>query len=359
MLGNLLETIGKHEEAREAYQKSAEHSAPGDQLTSARLCRLTATSWQAQREIREALRNYAIAESVLELKATESNPEVWQEWLQIQLERMWAHYWVAEVEQMSELASRLGAAVRQWGTLDQQAHFISCMVTVRFRQNRYVIDDETLSIARSYLAAAKDCGNLREISQAHFSVGFSYLWRDEYTHAEENLQLSLQLATRTGNIELQVLPLTYLTLLHRKLAHIAETQQYADQSLRAATAGKMHPYIGMAKANFAWLALKASDPARAKKEAGSALQHWENAKAAYPFQWAALWVLIKLETEASNTVEAVGHSRALLAMTQQRLPRELEAMAEACVQAWDENRPSVASEHLSKLTAIAQAMKYV
>ena len=177
--------------------------------------------------------------------------------------------------------------------------------------------------------------------------------------AEEHLQAAQMMSKQTGDVALQSLNLTYLTVLSRKRGQLEETQQFSSQALAVATALQRPEYIGMAKANLAWVAWREGNFLEAQANGLAALELWRSSQSIYPFQWAALWPLIGVALTQDQFAEAVEHARLLLAPQQQLLPDTLNALVEAIILSWDAGKSEVARPHLRQAAALAQEMGYL
>ena len=74
--------------------------------------------------------------------------------------------------------------------------------------------------------------------------------------AEENLRRALSIWERTGDVASQAACQTYLTVLARLAGDLDLVRQRATEALKAATLANAVQYIGAAKANLAWTALR-------------------------------------------------------------------------------------------------------
>src|SRR3990172_4753300 len=70
------------------------------------------------------------------------SPEVWREWIQNRLERIWFHYTRNETADIEALTAEIRPVLEQYGTADQKARFFSGSVLMVFRRDRYVISKE-------------------------------------------------------------------------------------------------------------------------------------------------------------------------------------------------------------------------
>jgi DNA-binding SARP family transcriptional activator/tetratricopeptide (TPR) repeat protein len=361
-LGDVQEWTGEHDKARESYEQALAGVPKGDPIRQARLQRKMGNIWRLQRRYEKAIQAYERAESVLGKVSTGSAPERWQEWVQIQLERMWLHYWLGEWHHISALADQVRPVVEQHGTPTQCISFFLSSASMYSRRDRYVVSAETLAFCQTALAISQESESLAEIAWARFMLGFSQLWCGNLDEAEKQMQEALELAQRTGDVVHQSRCLTYLTILHRKRSHLDEARQYVSRSQAAARAARMVEYTGMAQANRAWLAWCEGDLAQAEADGRAALELWRQLPASHSscaFQWTALWPLIGVAVAQEQTAEASGYARALLDSTQQRLPGNLETAVGQAARAFEEAGAETAHTHLVQAIELAQELGYL
>ena len=257
-LGQILSITGRHTEARETLSKAL--TFIGEQpLKHARVHRLIATTWMVQRRTEEALKTLDIAETHLQQKGDERSAEWWDEYLKLQLERAWAFYWRADLDQLVDVTTRTQPFIERYGTKEQQARFFHMMMLYHLRRERYSPTAQTEEYADTALALIENSDDVAEETTIRFGSGFVYLWLSDFKLAEEHFLVSLQLARRRGDSLHQVLCLTYLTLLHRQLGDVEKALDYNTQAMECATAAQMSTYEAMARANSGWLAWRRGD----------------------------------------------------------------------------------------------------
>jgi predicted ATPase len=361
-LGDVLEWTGEHDQARAAYVEALGQVPGGDLFWKSHLHRKVGNVERLQRRYADAFQAYALAEAALEEEAIESSPEWQEEWVQIQLERMWMYYWLGQWSQMSELASQVHSSVEQYGTPTQCVSFFLCLASRNNRRDRYFVSDDTLAFCQTALAISLETEDPSQIAWARFLLGFTELWHGDLDGAEKQMQAALALAEQTGDIVHQSRCLTYLTVLYRKQGQVDQVRKYVSRSLAAATAGEMDEYIGMAKANLAWLAWREGELTQAEADGRAALELWQQLPSAHSscaFQWAALWPLIGAALAHNRTSEAIEWAKGLLEPTQQCLPAPLTAAVEKAILSWKEGNPQAAHAKLSRALALAQEMDYL
>ena len=358
-LGDVFTLTVQLDEARKAYQEALACVPTFDRIKQAHLHRKYAQTWTIQRRFEEALQAHSIAEAALEGESAERTPEWWQAWIEIQRDRIENHYWLAQLHEMTELVEKTRPMVDRYGSQVQRASFFQSLIYMNFRRDRYVISEETLEYAQLLLAARLELENETDIAYARFLLGFAYLWHVDLDMAEEQLQAAQMMSKQTGDVALQSLNLTYLTVLSRKRGQLEETRQFSSQALAVATALQRPEYIGMAKANLAWVAWREGNLPEAQANGLAALELWRPLQIVYMLHWAALWPLIGIALTQDQLAEAVDFARLLLAPQQQSLPDALNALVEAVIWSWDAGQLEVARTHLQQAAALAQEMNYL
>src|SRR6185436_19347557 len=134
--------------------------------------------------------------------------------------------------------------------------------------------EETVKYSEAALLAIAGSEDVGEVTAIQFGTGFVALWLGEFGKAEKHLSKALQMAKRRGDSLNQVLCLTYLAVTHRKLRNTEKVNEYNSQAMELATKARLVPYIAMARANFAWLALADGDYSGAQTAAQAVIE-WQ------------------------------------------------------------------------------------
>ncbi len=358
-LGDVLELTGRHEQAREVFQTALQHVQDHDQICQARLYRKTGKTWEPQREYAQANAAYERAEQILGPPPGDSADKWWQEWVQIQLLRMWILHWRGQWQQMNPFLDKVRPAVERHGTPAQRSKFFTALVLMAFGRDRYRVSDETLANALAALTAIQEAGTPSEIALTRVIAGLAHLWRRELDAAEEQMQTALTLVERTGDITVQSRCLAYLAVVYRLRGQAEETRKYCERGMEVATQAQLLEDIGMARANLAWLALRAGNLAQAQEHGLAALALWRQLPLAMSTQWLALEPLTAVALAQGRIVDAVACARALLAPTQQRLPDNLAVPLAAAIQAWDAGDKTAARTTLIRVAQLAQQSGYL
>jgi predicted ATPase len=334
-LGDVLALVGRHEEARESYARGLRDAAPERGLERARLHRKMGKAWETHHAHEEASSAYRDAEQALGAAPVPEDSEAWwNEWLHIQIERLSVFYWMARLDEMEALSRRIQPAVERHATPLQRARFFEVRVQRNLRAERYLASEETVRFARDYLAASEASGDGDESAEAGCVLACVLLWHGKLEEAAARMLATVERARRTGDVTLEARGLTYLTQIHRRRQALEATRDCAERSLRAAEAGNMTSYVGAARANLGWVALREGRPEEAERHCQAALQLWGATSLIYPFEWMALFPLVALELQSPRPLDAMRRVERLLHSTQQRLTATLaSALQEAQVAA--------------------------
>lgn len=357
-LGNILLITGQHDEAREAFQKALAKVSADEKVICARLHRSIGKAWQTQRQSEVALKVLTTAEEALGSESSDSDTEWWQEWLQIKLERMWVFYWQARVEELNELAVKIRPIVERFGSETQRGMFYHALMLYSLRRDRYVTSEEALGYAEAALEAIRGADSSEEVTAIQFGNAFCHFWLGDFDRAEERLKETLHIANRRGDSLNRVLCLTYLVVIYRKRGQLEETLKYIPEALEAATAARLSPYIGMAKANLGWVAWRKNDYAETIKHCREAVELWQQG-GTYPLQWAGLLPLMGATLIKNNISEAVECARLLLAPAQQKMPDELSEVVEDAIKAWESDDIESSRMLLTKGIELATELSYL
>jgi DNA-binding SARP family transcriptional activator/tetratricopeptide (TPR) repeat protein len=358
-LGDVLGLRAQHEEALQAYRSAQARTPSEERVWQARLHRKEGSVLREQRMYADALAACHRAEVALGERPDADDDRWWAEWLEVQVDRVWAHYWLAQWPEMNELVNKARPVVQERGSVASRARFLMASCLMHLRKDRYSVSDEMLANSREALAASEEWGSLKSRIDCQFELGFLHLWRREFDEAEENLQIALRLAETAGVLPMRTLGLTYLTILRRFRGQINEVRSYAMNAQAAAEAAHMPDYVAAAKGNQAWVAWRRPDLSAAEQRGQEALCIWRQSPLVYPFQWLALWPLITVVLARGREDEVWAYAQALLESTQQRLPDELNNALVAALQTKAEGRAGDARAHLDRALVLASEMGYL
>ena len=358
-MGDIHALTGRLEQARRAYGRALTGVSSSERIRRANLSCKIGNTWETQRNNDAALHSYTQAENALGQEPTEAHPEWWQQWIEIQRNRLQVHYWLDHMSEMTELIEKVQPIVEQHGGADQQATFFQNVCLMTMRREHYVVSDEALGYAQAALVASQEAGNAIVTAWARFNLGGAYLQRDNYVEAEDCLQAAAAIGEQTGNVMLQVKSLAFLALLYRRRGQVPQTQRYYARAESLAQLVQDAEFLGMARAASAWIAWRQGDLAKAQADGEAALECWRQTEVVHPFQWTALWPLIGAALSQNRVASAVGYAQALLASGQQRLPDALTADLEAATSTWKASQKETARASLQRATSLAQRQGYL
>jgi len=356
-MGDIQKLHKEHEGARASYSTSLAALPRSAKVRRSRLLRKLGTTLISQYRYQDALDMYGEAEAALGSEPQE-DAAWWQEWLEVQLHRTRAHYWLGEWAAIQTLSAKVRPVLEQYGTPLQLSRFHQSLFQMIVLRDHYVPSPEALFHARVAYEAALESGHSVEIAVMQASVGFCHFLRNELGEAEQLIASSLEQAKKTGDRVQCVRCLAYLGLTYRKKHEVLKTRELTLETCREATEARMPEYLGVAEANLAWLAYLEGDLERAVLEAKNALAHWQ-ASAGYRLRWTALFPLIAASYELGKVHEALSVVGDLLSPEQQRLPDEIDMEVRSTVDAISTSDIGLAKVCLKKLIHLAKQAHFL
>ena len=376
---DVLTVLGRPEQARHVLEEATRAMAAGHPVWSARLLWKTARTLEIAHRHHEALAAYDQAEVVLGSEPSraavtpslpsrwplaasdESESSWWHQWVQLQVERVWVHYWLADVEAMTMRVERVRSIVEARGTAPQRARFFQALTHANLRRERYVVSMQTVELARSSLAAAEEADDDSLVAYAQFVLAFQLLFSGAVRTAAPVMRAALAGAETTGDVALQTRCETYLTVLGRLIGDLDMARQHARRALELAGRLGMQDYLGAAYANLGWLAWREGRTDDAVRETTAALANWSELaqRYPYPFQWLARLHGMAERLAAGAVGDAIEHARVVLEQVQHRLPDVISLPLIEAVAAWERGDAEIAAERVRSSLAGAQSAKYL
>ncbi len=358
-IGDVHEIQVNHEDALQAYTNAHTWITQKDPVWEARLHRKSAIALREQRLYPQALEACRRAESALGEPPCESSCLWDDEWLEVQVEQIWTHYWLAQWPEMDTLLNKFQPVIQAHANPAIRLRFLWASCLLQLRKDRYRVSDEMLDDAREGLVLSHESGSLKTRIEWNFELGFLLLWRRELEEAEEYLNTALELAEFGKFLPIRTLSLTYLTILNRFLGRVERVFDCATRAREAAEAAHMPDYVAAAKGNQAWLDWRRGDLIIVEQAGQEAMNLWRMSPLVYPFQWQALWPLIGTTLVQGNDFETLIYVKALLETTQQLLPEMLDSLLQAAVQADVKSQAEVSRSYLDRAVVFAQQMGYL
>ena len=352
-LGNMLQLMGAYDEAHQAFDQALQRVPLKSVIDQARLYRKQGSTWDSQRVAEEALRLQTLSENTLGTPPVPDDREWWQEWIAIQMGQITALYFSGQLKPKLQRIARTRVVVEKNGRPDQQVDFYGSIGMAYLQRDRFLPSDETLVIHQRRLAAAVDFGDPNKIGSGHFNLGFCRLWRDELDLAEEQLQAALALGKQLGNLLLETMCQTYLSVVTRKHGFVDETERRALEALDAANAVAIPFYIAIVQSNLSWVAWRRQEFAEAKNQAQRALDVLQRVDG-LAFLWLACWPLFGAAIKEGRLVEAMTQAKLMLEPIRHPLPDAISAALRDAIQAEDEGDEVMMHTHLLRAFQLAQ-----
>ena len=322
-LGDILVRVGQHEAGRAAYEEGLAR-LPGDQLTwRARLLNRIGNTWIVTRRFDQALESFKSAEIALGDTPEESDTERFNQWLDLQLDSLWAYYWMNDVPSMNTIIERLEPVVERLGTAVQRANYYLRILSMEYRRDRYWPEDLTLQHGQLCVTAAQESGELVTLGYALFGLGFCHMWRMELDESETFLKEGLAVGERIGDMERRLLCSSYLTLTYRRKKEIEAVKSWANRSLVIACEANMSLYQAVALANQSWVSFMEGDLEQAEEFAHQAQATFRKTPV-YPVLSVYIWPLLAVSLHNNQLDQAAELAEVLIHPGQHRIPENLE-----------------------------------
>ena len=358
-LGDVLTLVGRHDEAREAFDRARTLLTDPESVWQSRLHRKSALSHNLQRHYDATRRALDAAEGELSRSAKTSSSEWWEEKVQLQLERMFLFYWQGMATEMRALAAQYRSAVEVRGSAAQRGRFFQMLALSLLTGSRYRPSEECLKLAELAVSESQGSPNLSEAAHIRFVLGFVHLWSRNFEDTIEQLGVALGQAERIGDLVVQARCVTYLAVAHRCSHHIEDAATCAERARELAIRLHMVEYIAMAEATLAWVAWRRGNHIEAETLAEKALQLWHGMDDPYGFDWMALWPLIAITVSQNDSVRAIGFVRGLVDEHQHPLPDKLSTPIHAALAEWQNGSCGAAASHVAAAVKLAEELNYL
>ncbi|MDI1430203.1 serine/threonine-protein kinase PknK [Polyangium sorediatum] len=355
--GDMLALAARHEEALSAYDAALAENPAATPMDRARRLRKGGETWKARKQLSLALVLYQRAEA--SLAGAPRTRAWWNEWLRIQMERLFVYYLQGNMQALAALRAAVEPDVMAWGTAQIRARYYDRCAMLNLRCERYRVSKETLRCMRQSVAAARKGRDVHDLLGAEFDFGIILWLGVRLRKADLQMLQVLEGAKRAEYHEFQTRSAAYLAVISRRQAQTELTRERAEESLRLARQGQMREYIGVALANLAWVARRNDDCAEAERLGCAALAQWQLiGELAFPFQWLARLPLFAALLARGDLPGAVEQLRAVLAPNQQRLPSPIESVLVKAIDAFAEQQEDRAVSDLRAAFRVLRKLGY-
>ncbi|MBS1811693.1 MAG: hypothetical protein JST84_26265 [Acidobacteria bacterium] len=334
-IGDVYKRVGQHEAARAQYARAHDLQAAQpqpDRLLQARVQRKSGATLTPERQFAAADVIWDNAEQLLGTLSDESDQALWDEWIEIQVERTWRYYWEAATDEMEQICDRVLPLVERRGTPAQQARALGVYTLYFFRRERLVVSDATIALQRKVLHYAQEAKSPPLECDAYFGLGFYHLFRRELPEAEENLRAAYALAERMGAPVHIARSANYLMFLARMRGQVEKARSYFPTILNNNWAGPMADYTVQVYACEAWMAWRAGDWDTTEAKVEAAIARIAHGWKVYPLKWTALFPALGAAVSKKQMEKAAEWAQLLLAPDQMALPADLTAVLETGIQ---------------------------
>lgn len=354
--GDILERIGRHQEAEHAYQQARNTVPVQETLTRARLSRKIAVTLDYPPHLADADRAYREAEDLLERTESKARQAWRDEWVQTHLGHLQIFFLLGEWQEMTRMIEHIQPLLEEHGTAAQRATFLAQVAMRDAVRDHYVVAPATLATCQRGLEASLETGDPHLIGTARFVLGYGFFLSDKFDQADEELRAALAAGEQVGDAELVArCRLHFLPLVWRRRGQVEAVRSVVAQ----ASAQGERRYAGVFAAQHAWIAWRAGNLEAAEEYGRAALEAWRTPRKVYEYQWTGLWPLIDVTLSREQIAEAMDYARLLLAPTQQRPPETLHTALAAALEAEEGGQLQVAQPLLRQALALAQDLGYL
>ncbi|MCP5098375.1 MAG: tetratricopeptide repeat protein, partial [Chloroflexi bacterium] len=359
LLGDVLALTGGHEVAQEMFETAVFH-AKGI-IWQSQLYRKIADTWQVRLKFEGAFQAFQEAEAGLGQPEEAASLDWWQEWLWVQIDRLWVLFWSVQIDTLAELTVRIQPLIARYGLTIQRGLFSQGLVLLALWRDRFVITQGTIRDAQDAVFDITASGKLKQIAFARFVLGLAHLhcgWHGNLDEAETALQKALDEAVLIGDVVLQSRCLIYLTKVYRRKQDVEQVRAYVSRTIEVATQAHMENYIYFAQAHAAWIGWQERDFQFSLKNAQEAITYFQTVLRG-PHLGEAIWPMIGVNMEQGDLGTAVNCAKLLLDPKEMRMPDCVMASLQQALVAWEHNQPNTTHAHLNHALQLAQTYHYL
>jgi adenylate cyclase len=358
-LGDVLVLVGQSEEARSAYASAQSQIGDADRIWQARLRRKTGKAWERQRQHGAALQAYEQAKASLGPQRSESDRDWWHEWVAVDVDRVWTCIWNrCAYAEVSELARKAKPMVEQFGTPAQRASFFRSLVRMSDLPDCVARDPQTESYALAAVAASEETGNLDEIAQSLYYLGYLHARFQASDRALDELESALTMAERIGDPYLQLDCMGMLADAYRMRGKVEDVRRLVARCLSLARRLGGIEWEGSTLAHLAWLAWRDGNPVEAQRYVAETRAAWRGV-IDVGLRGLALWLEVPMALDRGDLAAAINAARELSRPTDASASAALAAEVDGAVAAWDAGDAEAARAHLDVANRLVQEMGYL
>ena len=331
-LGELLERMALHAEARAALE-SALVEGGHDPISEAHIVRLIGQSHRLEADFDAAHEAYDRAEQILQ--RVHDDEAAAREWIRVQKERAMALYFGGRGRELPAHNARVAPVVAMHGTAAQQADHLYGQVLSSFVDDRFIVPESTVSMARRALDLAERGADPGRVAEGRFVLGFALLWADQIPEAADTLTRAAEETTRLGAVTEGCRARAYRAIALRRLGDVEGAADAALDALAAAQSLGSGYYAGHALAVSCWVAWKRGEDCDPR--GGEAFDSWgefemDGASGLdTEFAWLAVWPRAAAALQRGDDDAAADHLRYLMTPWERPLPADVRHAVEAAL----------------------------
>ena len=367
-LAQVFWRTGRRGDGRKVLREAIELAGPGDILQAARLYVLLGQMEIDEQRYDAAAVAYDSAEQLLGDRPWDNDEAAAAQWLEVMVVgRAQLHLHRKEPELALAVLDAARPVLDARGSDAHKHLFYRHLAWQQALQSGWRVDKHVIANARRALAAASAGGDdsnwYREkapaTAWAALWLGFFLMLHDEQQEAAEQLEISLGMADRSGDVILRAAALFCLAITALRRHDVPAVRLLGPQAVAAGEVAGLPVFVAAAKACLAWLAWQDQHPDEVVARADEAALLWRTALGSLTFcKWLYLWPLVALRLGGGQVALAVKAGREMLDSSQQRFPDELEEMVTSGCAAWDKGDAKLAREKLTEALQLARELHY-
>ena len=325
--GDVALELRQYTGAQDAYRQALSF-ASNPSVAMGRLHRKLAGAFQRDYDRSQA--HLTAARGALEA-ADRSDPEYRSEWLQMNLDTMWVHYWKQETASLLSIAESILPEVERFGTERQRASLHFNLSVGLMQRHRYVTGATELEHVDEALRLYEKLDSRPNVAMCRFVRSMILLFSGNLLEAEAGFEAVLAISEKATSVTIRIRALTFLCILHRRNRSRERVRKLATAVYSLASEHDMLEYQGTAMANLAWVAFQDGALSECERLARAAIAAWD-ASPLNVFRWTGLLPLmatvVNRPERPSDGQELAGIADSLLDVSQQLLPAPLSQQLE-------------------------------
>lgn len=362
-LGDIQELNGRHPDSRQSFEKALTLTEKNEKMDRARLLGKIGVSCNSARQVGQAFEKFNEAQEILLQEKDTDNPQWWNEWFKLQLDRAFLLYWMGKCEEMEAMLKKLSPDIDAHGSPQQKVRLYQNLTMAGWRKQKLRIDDQTMEYARTMMVHSKEFDDVRIFALSAFTYGCALLWHDDLEESTEALTEAVAIAERLGDKINLIRSLNYLSIAYRQLGNLDKTREYTAKTLEIAASLELLEYLASAHANMAWMSYREGDAEGVLRHGPTALDYWDEffrkIGAPIPLKWMANWPLLAVYHQRENWPACMDQLNMLANPQQRPLETELKPLIEKAIRDFNGGQEIQLSEDIRQILKLGEQFKYL